>query len=619
MLNTIKGSFYTLFFILLNLVYLVIELSFNARVLDVSSSMSPSTDFGQLEIYGRTISASGATIFAWRLLVPFQASLNLSRLLIKFFIIGLIVFPLVFIGQKKLVDDLVDLSSSETRRSAEILSLLKYGIANGFVEIDELAVDELTLLTPEGKMFITLSGLLVYNSDHLREILEQKLDKIAGYAITTQQTQDGDKLYKNYRYAREQVLLQFEVYRQLVNELEQKQNGSREKAIELYEMAMNKAMLNWLQYQQALMANKDLLKVSRKQVSAMKTLLSAGMQQLNACIDRDCISDGREQFEFHISQLLGFYSSIGNWCAEQQDTQLGNKLLCVQDKGLIKQRIIQARKLTLAVQAGLSQPYESKLDYLKSMDFRANVFAILKGQGMHTRPDWNFTQHERLLDDMSAELDQQYLEYYQQTVLQLFNAELAPRTELKAFNLIDSMQNFYVQALGEKANEPVQVDLSREQFEDRYVAALYFARFNSLINKLKAGSDWYETDSPYEQSGKNSLRNLVVPAVAIAFSLLFGLLNMMNLLLNFVFLLFTEKLWLRWLGILVLSGFILLLPQQRDYKIYSQQAYHDLLYETRKNYGHWADALDWVAKTEPLVYPLGHVLRYNLLDGFNFD
>jgi len=58
---------------------------------------------------------------------------------------------------------------------------------------------------------------------------------------------------------------------------------------------------------------------------------------------------------------------------------------------------------------------------------------------------------------------------------------------------------------------------------------------------------------------------------------------------------------------------------RHEYQIYSQPAYVDLLSETHKNYGHWAGALDWVAKTEPLVYPMGNLLRYHLLDGFGFD
>jgi hypothetical protein len=581
--------------------------------------MSPSTDFGQLEIYGRTISATGATILAWRLLVPYQASLNLYRLVIKFFIIAILVFPIVFIGQKKLVDDLVDLSSSETRRSAEILSLLKYGIANGFVEIEELAMDELTLLTAEGKMFITLSGLLAYNSSHIRDILERKLDKIAGYAIATQQTGDTDRLYKNYRYARDQVLVQFQDYQKMVDELERKQNSSMEVAIELYENAMNKALLQWLQYQQFLNNNPDLTTISRKQIKAMNSLLMASQEQLNNCPSSGCFYDGIELLEFHLSQLLGFYSPVSDWCIEQSDIQLGRKLSCINDVATIKQQIIDARKMTLAVQAGLSNPYQSKLEYLKSMDLRASVFASLKSVDIVARPGWNFTQHELLLSDIAEQLNEQYLQLYYLTVEHAFNVKIEPRTELNEFNQIDQMQGFYLQALGEKANDSVKIDLNQQQFEERYVASVYFAKFNTLINKLRAGEEWYGADAPYEESGKSSLRNLVVPAVAISFSLIFGLLNMMNLLLNFVFLLFNEKLWLRWLGILILTGVILMLPQRQDYKIYSQSAYQELLSETRKNYGYWADALDWVAKTEPMVYPLGNVLRYNLLDGFNFD
>lgn len=619
MINQIKGSFYTLFFILLNLIYLVIELSFNARILDVSAEMSPDMDFSQLEIYGRTISASGATILAWRLLVPYQATLNLFRLVIKFFIIALIVFPLVFIGQKKLVDDLVDLSSSETRRSAEILSLLKYGIANGFVEIEELAMDELTLLTAEGKMFITLSGLLAFNSSHLREILEQKLDKIAGYAITTQQTRDTERLYKNYLYAREQVLAQFKHYLLLVDELERKQSMANEQAIELYEKAMNKALLQWLQFQQLLSANQGLGNVSSRQVEALQALFFNSQQQLNRCASTECEPQALDQLEFRLSQVLGFYSPVSDWCPQQEYPGQGKQFSCVQDPAEIQQRVVNARKMTLAEQAGLSQPYKSKLEYLKSMDLRASVFGSLKSEGIQASSAWNFIQHDDLLDDITRQLEQQHLALYDQAVMEVFNAALPPRTELKAFNLIEQMQVYYSQALGDQVTGPVDVDLSQMQFEQRYVAIVYFAKFNTLLNKLKAGEEWYETDAPYESSGKSSLRNLVVPAVAIAFSLIFGLLNMMNLLLNFVFILIAEKLWLRWLGILILTGVMIMLPQRQEYTIYSQPAYQDLLAETRVNYGHWADALDWVAKTEPLVYPLGHVLRYNLLDGFNFD
>ena len=144
-------------------------------------------------------------------------------------------------------------------------------------------------------------------------------------------------------------------------------------------------------------------------------------------------------------------------------------------------------------------------------------------------------------------------------------------------------------------------------------------RHQTLLNRLQADPEWYQDGSPYAAAGKDSLRNLVVPAVAIAFSLIFGLLNAINLVLNLLFLLIEEKFWLRWSAFAVLLVLVLMMPLRHDYRIYSQPAYLDLLAETRQHYGGWADFPDWVAKTEPLVYPLGNILRYNLLNGFSFD
>jgi len=224
-----------------------------------------------------------------------------------------------------------------------------------------------------------------------------------------------------------------------------------------------------------------------------------------------------------------------------------------------------------------------------------------------------------ILQDVSAQLDAKYLAEYSKSVLQQYDTDIKPRIELTEFNQIHKMQNYFAQALGELYDQEVDLNLTLEQFENSHIAPVYFSKFKALLNKLKADESWYHMDAPYEESGKSSLRNLVVPAVAIAFSLIFGLLNFINLILNLLFLLIQEKFWIRWAGFIALVTFILMMPVRHEYQIYSQPAYVDLLSETQKDYGLWADALDWVARTEPLVYPIGNILRHNLLDGFGFD
>ncbi len=612
--NKIKGSFYTLFFIGLNLIYLVIELSFNARILDVSAAFSPTTDFAQLEIYGRSISASGATLFAWRILVPGWSSASLFNIILKFSVITIITFPLVFIGQKHLVDSLVDQSSSETRRTAEILSLLKYGVANGFVEIKELSVDELILQTAEGKMFITLLGVLAYNSHNIRDVLETELDKIAAYAIATQQSAHSKQLFKSYQYVSRQIISHYQQYQNMVDELEQHKAGAYNEAISLYQSAMNQSLLPWLDYQQAIRNNKMLNTVSSNQVASMQYLLMTAQQRINSCSTEACYSENRQKLQLRLAQQLGFYSTDSQWCQS-----IKNNLHCLKGRDEIEDRILSLRYLALAIEAGLSKVYDSKLEFLKSNDFRSSVFSKIKQQGFHSDSNWRFDQYLKILQDITQQLNKTYLDEYKTAVFDKFKLNLKPRSELAEFSQIPQMQNYFAQAFGELYISPVELNLSLTEFEDRHIAPIYRVKYNSLLNKLKADEQWYESNAPYEESGKSSLRNLVVPAVAIAFSLIFGLLNFINLILNFLFLMIQEKAWLRWSGFTVLVIFILMMPVRHHYLIYSQPAYLNLLSATQYNYGLWVNALDWVAKTEPVVYPVGNILRYNLLHGFSFD
>ncbi len=617
-LHSLTGSFYTLFFILLNLLYLTVELSFNARILDASAAFSPTTDYGQLELYGRSISAAGATLFAWRIFISPRSQAGFFKLWMRFLLIALLVFPLVFVGQKRLVDSLVNLSSADTRRSAEILSLLKYGVANGFVEIEALSTDELLLETAEGKMFITLSGLLAYQSSHMRAILERELDKITRYAVQTQQQDVSHRLYRAYLFASQKILQQYQRYQHRVDELEQRQAESTEEAIELYQQAMNAALEKWQVYQQRLAQNPGIDEIAETSIAAVQYLLLTVQQRLNRCASESCRIGAGQQAESRLAGQLGFYSPVSQWCVQSQKVEITG-FSCLKQADLIEMKIRELRYLSVALKAGLSRVYTDRLGYLTSAGFRSTVFLFLQQQGIEPRSDWQFDQYSVLLAGIRSQLDQRFRQQYDAQIIDQFSASLPPRSDLQRFVSIEQMQSVLARALGEFYRHPVAIGLSYEAFDQRFLAPVFDARRRALLNRLQADTGWYQDGAPSEASGKASLRNLVIPAVAIAFSLVFGLLNAINLILNLVFLMIEEKPWLRWSLFSLMLALVLLMPMRHDYRIYSQPAYIDLLSETRQQYGGWADVLDWVAKTEPLIYPLGNILRYNVLNGFSFD
>jgi hypothetical protein len=622
--NQLKGSVLSLLFILLNLVYLVVELSFNARVLDVSAAVSPDTDFGQLEVYGRTIAASGATILAWRLILPYARNINWSRLVVRMFLVGLVVFPTMFIGQKKLVDDLVDLSSAETRRSAEILSLLKYGIASGFVEIEELAIDEVALQTAEGKMFITLSGLLAYHSTPVRSVLENKLEQMAGYAITTQRGTVAQNLYRNYDYAQKQVLAAFTAYQQLVDQLELAQDQTRYEARRLYERAMNHGLSFWVRYRQMLERQSDIEQVAPAEVDALLGELGSSRQFLASCVSRECIADGLSRLEIRLSQITGEYSTIDKWC-DNVDVMPGQRinLRCIDSGREIEQLVVAARYRQLARLAGIDRVYDSRVAYLKSAGFRLAVLAYLREHGIRVDDAWTFDRPGLIVGDIESQLSAGLLQGYHRSVEKQFATRIKPRTDLQGFNRMPAMQAIYHRALGGRVDikpaQAVPFGLDRQAFEQSLIAPGFDRRFEVLYARLNSGAQWYADDAPYEEFGKTSLRNLVIPAVAIAFSLVFGLLNMVSLVLSLVFLLIEENRLLRWLGVLALSACIAYLPMTPSYQIYHQPAYHDWYRATEEQYGRATFLLDWLARAEPMLYPMASVLRTRVLNGFEFD
>lgn len=608
-----KRFFYASFFILLNIAYLIIELSFNAYLLDVSSSMSLVSDFTHLELYGRSISAAGATLLVWRLLIPFKEKPNLSRTLLKFLLITLIVFPTVFMGQKKLIDYLVDSSTAELRRSAEILSVLKYGIANGFVEIDELSIGELTLKTAEGKMFVVLAGLLIYSSEEELEKIDKQLKVISQYATTTQQVKDTQSIYRNYQYASLKIIEQYRLYSEVVSRYDQQQKAAHQKSVTLYEQAIADAMQRWssfsiqrinLEYQYQL-----------KQPS-LSQLIKELSESVVICQNQTCVKQKSINSVAKINQLLGAQSNWQHWCDISQSIFSIN---CNSYKEVVDYKLQRMTEQYLIQQFGFEQYYVTKLEYLQSREFYDLFLLSLEKNHVPLLIELSLDQHEKILEEIKLHISMLEKQQYRQEIKVLMGETIRPRLSIGQFTLLPSMQRYYQKALDKMYSEALPINLTRDEFLKQIVEPIYVKRNDYLSNKLASNSSWYEQGAPYADSGKASLRNLVVPPVAIVMSLIFGVLNLISLLLNMFFLIIKENTIKRWFGFVLLITAFIITPYLNEYEISDQKAYENLLTHTQKDYEYSAYFAQWVIKVEPMIYSIGNILRINTLEGFEFD
>ncbi len=153
--------------------YLLVEFSFNSRLLDALGGISAATNIDGIEKWGRCISGFAAALMLWPFILNANISGIIKTILILFITIVVVVF--VYMGEKYLVDSIVDNSTAKQRYAAENLILLQQTITTNDAEISGLSLSKNQLTAPDGKAFLaTFPYMLMSIKDITEKIKNQK-------------------------------------------------------------------------------------------------------------------------------------------------------------------------------------------------------------------------------------------------------------------------------------------------------------------------------------------------------------------------------------------------------------------------------------------------------------
>lgn len=161
----------TALLVILTLMYLAFELSFNARLLDVVGGAASKEQIRDIEVYGRTLSGVAvALVVLQRLLAKrSRTGVNSPSLLA----IGgwcAVAAALTFYLLQVVVDEfLVEKSSPETRRLSGRTVLLQSALINRSAVLDGLEDDSGVFAKPEGKAFLALFPMMALSVAGLEE------------------------------------------------------------------------------------------------------------------------------------------------------------------------------------------------------------------------------------------------------------------------------------------------------------------------------------------------------------------------------------------------------------------------------------------------------------------
>ena len=148
--------------LVLTALYLIFELAFNARLLDITGSFATRRDVDAIEFYGRIISGLALTLAVWGMILrqanaTYQARPNVVRAL---FLSTIILMPATYYGEKALLERIVAHSTGEQRRDAMFLQYIKRDIVHGEMDPQKVRLDAETRHSPAGKAFLSILPLM---------------------------------------------------------------------------------------------------------------------------------------------------------------------------------------------------------------------------------------------------------------------------------------------------------------------------------------------------------------------------------------------------------------------------------------------------------------------------
>lgn len=142
--------------------YLVVELSFNARLLDVVGSGATSKEIDAIEVWGRLISGFALALLGWPAIIQrkwkhFRNPVTRTVPLVAWTALAM---AGMYVAQEALIRTLVSRASSQELVEAQHLMLLRSGLDAGVVELPGLDIERDRLREADGKAFLAMFPML---------------------------------------------------------------------------------------------------------------------------------------------------------------------------------------------------------------------------------------------------------------------------------------------------------------------------------------------------------------------------------------------------------------------------------------------------------------------------
>jgi len=485
-----------------SILYLIIELAFNAHLVGLSGSGATIGNLERAETIGRTVAGFGAALIAFRAFMYGDRARRLIRgSLTAALAVSAGVGTSVWFSQKALIDHLVAQADPETRQVAAAVVLMKASLRTGDLSLNGYV---LRANDPGAKTFLGTLGLFAFSSPDVVASVRSNADTFAAAAV--QNRIDTDRAHQAYADAARDVRRGYEAYQTVSRHLSDARQQPEVVAAQMWTQVEN-----------------ELADMAESAQAARLAFIQAvsGAENTHRMLSRYFGDPARYQAEYdEMTRTLTAGEEVDpqEWCAGA----------CPGSVDHVKRVTGRLGREGLA-RLGISVSGEV-LSLADSPRAQELIVAAVQERGLALPPDWADRANrprDAFILSLTPLLPLWAEQEYASSVFSSIPAGLSLEAFAQEMGVTDRMRS----QLGLSAGDDFSWAWSREEFDSALWAARGQGQAGLLAESVRV-DDTTLSDAVIKQVSDDAVRAAAIPPIAMAFSLFFGLTNLSSLLLK---------------------------------------------------------------------------------------
>ncbi|MFV3370975.1 hypothetical protein ACNFH5_22635 [Pseudomonas sp. NY15435] len=609
----VKGrTFWPLLFGAISLIYVLLEFGFNANLVDLASSATLSSEeLEHMARKGETLSGIGLAIALMTLLKRFTPLKDRGTFLSLALLIAMIAFvtvPFMKWAQPAFVDYLVDRTSAEDRSKALGLNLFKFGVANGAVQIKGQALQD----SPQDKTLLALIGPMASGNTRIESIISSNRKQIFERVLLSAGNDTTLRRWNDYQNVREDVAAKYSSYVDSANKYQSSLLKASGKTGETLDAIRKGVEADYRKHLEDVRRFDAALLAEEQEIN----------NQVRWSLNNPTIPAYRANYEKATKRIYGFVPNVEEYIvtrtatASDATTRNGNTL-SINPVALLMNSVTD-RKIRVISDESIHQGHLRMIDrayaqqssgiprnltlsqYMRQPQVCSRARAKVVSNGINLPGNWCPDNERAVMDSVQNEAQQRVQREWDKGTQSRFGQVVGADLSENQFRNLPAIRNGIAKALAGAPCTRGNAYLSAAQFKSQCIAPELNKRRDELSAAFSAPVDQLADGGTQAQKGRQAVKALIIPPVAMALSLFFSLLAAINLLLKLLpgNPLFRGKV-VRYGGVAVL----LLLPA------FGSAGKHDamaqLILGESKSFG---ILYSWVLNAEPAVYRFGQAL-----------